>query len=69
MWLGKASLIDDNYFPLQRPNDTFIYCLFSVLKKNYKKYMCNGSSETNETKFEQHLQMTYTDDENDQGVN
>lgn len=31
--------------------------------------MCNGSSETNETKFEQHLQMTYTDDENDQGVN
>ena len=31
--------------------------------------MCSGSSETNEIKFEQQLQMTYTDDENDQGVN
>lgn len=31
--------------------------------------MCSSSSDTNEIKFEQQLQMTYTDDENDQGVN
>ena len=29
-------------------------------------YSC--SSETNEIKFEQQLQMTYTDDKHDQGV-
>ena len=31
--------------------------------------MCSSSSDTNKIKFEQQLQMTYTDDENDQGVN
>ena len=45
-----------------------ILFVFFFEKKNYKKYTYSCSSGTNEIKFEQQLQMTYTDDENDQGV-
>lgn len=76
MWLGKASergvVVINNWWQLLPLTEArwhfYVFCLFSFLKKNYKKYTYSCSSGTNEIKFEQQLQMTYTDDENDQGV-